>query len=66
MSQARKRRSTARWARYFNHYGHIPMVVIGGWAAVRAMNHSKVHGQWARIRHQRKLPFHHGYRIPFD
>lgn len=35
MSRAAKRRRIIRWARYFNHYDHVPDVAIGGTAAVR-------------------------------
>lgn len=56
MSTARKRRRTIRWARYFNHYGHMPSVLLGGDGAVNAMTF--VSGRhWSYIRHQAKHRF---------
>jgi hypothetical protein len=55
VSRRRKVRRSVRWARYFNHYGHRPDVVVGGWAAVRAMNVPGMH--WKYIRRQAKHRF---------
>jgi hypothetical protein len=48
---ALRKRRTIRWARYFNRYDHIPLVVIGGWSAVRAMTppHNRT---WGYLRNQ--------------
>jgi hypothetical protein len=45
-------------ARYVNRYGHIPYVIIGGWAAVRAMGGRP----YGRVRAQQKHPHLHGYK----
>ena len=64
MSKARKLRRARRWARYVNHYGHIPGVIIGGWAATRLMN---IPGPWwPIIRRQDRIAWGRGYAISFD
>ncbi len=63
MNRAGHRRSAARWARYVNHYGHIPGVGIGGWAAVRVMSRERFWGTYFRIRRQQPHGFGHGYRM---
>lgn len=45
MSRHRQNRRAVRWARYFNHYGHIPEVFLGGWSANRVI--------WSSMRQRR-------------
>lgn len=61
MTIARRAHRCRRWARYVNHYAHIPDVVIGGWGAVRAMNYGRLRGEYYRVRRQQKHPFMKGY-----
>jgi hypothetical protein len=61
MNKAKMRRECIKIARYVNHYGHIPDVAIGGWAAVRKMNHVRTHGHYDHVRRQQKRRFMHGY-----
>jgi hypothetical protein len=55
MSRERKRYYAIRWARYFNHYGHMLSVGVGGEAAIRAMHISGQ--QWKYVRRQQKRKF---------
>lgn len=59
MSRRRRlRRRSIRWARYFNHYGHIPDVLVGsGYSRYLRMTRP-----WGYIREQQKLPYSYGYR----
>lgn len=51
MSKARKLRRTRAWARYFNHYSHIPDARVGGWGPIKFMN---LPGRtWSFVRRQR-------------
>lgn len=59
MSNARKRRRAIRWARYFNHYGHMLDVVLGGNGAVNAMC-SRSSRCWSFVRRQAKHRFSEG------
>lgn len=66
MSNARKRRRVARWARYFNHYAWIPSVLLGGngsynwiWFAYAGRRE-----QWIIIRRQQKHQYSEGYPSP--
>lgn len=55
MGRARRVRRSVRWARYFNRYGHMSGVAVGGWAAVRALNVPGKH--WMYVRRQAKHRF---------
>lgn len=57
MSVSRKFRRTVRWARYVNHYGHIPSVIVGGWAAGRVIWDGVSGRRWRHIRRQAKHRF---------
>jgi len=57
MTIANKQRRARRWARYVNHYGHIPMVTIGGWGAISAMNYGRIRGEYYHVRRQAKRRF---------
>lgn len=50
-----------RWARYANHYAHIPEVFIGGLGAWRGMNFGPSQGAYFRIRRQQSHPYRKGY-----
>ncbi len=54
----RRARMTIRWARYFNHYHHIPYVAVGGTAAYRVVwNAGLGWGPFRAIRRQAKQRF---------
>lgn len=53
-----KRQKVIRWARYFNHYGHIPDVLIGGSSANRAVITAWARGYgFLHVRRQAKHRF---------
>lgn len=56
-----KEKRCRAWARYINHYGHIPSVVIGGWGAARAMDYGRRRGHYYHVRRQQKHAFMTGY-----
>lgn len=59
---SRRRRKTAvRWARYFNHYAHIPYSVVGGWGALRALNTALRDEAFRHVRRQQKHHYGRGY-----
>lgn len=58
----RKLRRTRRWARYVNHYAHIPEVIIGGEGAVLAIRAYGLRtSTYFRVRQQQKHRFTEGY-----
>lgn len=58
MSRRRKTRQSVRWARYFNHYGHIPGVLVGGKAAWRVVWTSRYRSrEFVHVRRQAKHRF---------
>jgi hypothetical protein len=57
VSRNRQQRRAIRWARYVNHYGHIPSVIVGGWAADRAIWDGLSYGRWRQVRRQAKHRF---------
>lgn len=62
---ARKLRRTRRWARYINHYAHIPNVIIGGDGAVLAMcAYGLRNATYYCVRRQQKHRFAKGYSLP--
>lgn len=62
MSNSRKLRRSRQWARYVNHYGHIPSVSVSGWGAGRAIWNGVSGVRWRHVRHQQKRRFADGYR----
>lgn len=59
-----RRRKAVRWARYFNHYGHIPNVYLGGWAAHRVISSAMLHSQYSFIYVRRQAKHRFGERRP--
>lgn len=59
---SRQEKACRKWARYVNHYAHIPDVTIGGGGAVHAMNYGRRRGRYYCIRRQQKHAFMTGYR----
>lgn len=57
MSARRKLRKTVRWARYVNHYWHIPGATVGGWAAYRVICEGLEGRRWRHVRRQAKHRF---------
>lgn len=60
MNRRRQVRRTVRWARYVNHYGHIPSVIVGGWGAGRAIWDGLSGTKWRHVRRQAKHRFGEG------
>lgn len=55
MSRRRKVRRTVRWARYVNHYSHIPGVLAGGNALYWTVPSRTP--AWVRVRSQAKCRY---------